>query len=47
MPLLVSVLADLPQGAYCYRVRQCYHVQSPTYEYLQCYDLGPEHRVVY
>jgi hypothetical protein len=35
MHLHVSVLGDHPQGADCYRVRQCYHVQSPAYKYLQ------------
>jgi hypothetical protein len=31
--LYVSVLGDHPQGANCYRVHQCYHVQTPRYKY--------------
>jgi hypothetical protein len=34
MQLHVSVLGDHPQGAHCYRVHQCYHVQSRRYQLL-------------
>jgi hypothetical protein len=47
MHLNVSVLSDHPQRAHCYRVCQCYHVQSPVYKYLQYCDVNPEHHIIY
>jgi hypothetical protein len=44
MHLHVSVLGDHLQGAYCYRVHQCYHVQYSICKYLPYYDIKPEHR---